>query len=584
MKKGKLLFIFCLIVQQITWAQEKGASYKPPRLTVVVVIDQFANHELQKFYSFFNGGIKYLYDKGVRYTNAFYPHGMPETGVGHTALGTGTLPQDHGIIGNLWNDEQGNVIFCDDDNAPNALVFSSTGVYDYGKSAKNIMVDTLSDQLMMNITPLLATNSIALSIKSRAAIGMAGRKGKAIWFDADSGNFTSSKAYFEQLPAWVTSFNDDSKTSEITTFTWQSLYPENNAAYNFALSRDYQFTAPKKTMVNVATPIDKKQKAAFDLFSKTPLANQLLLNLTERCIDEHLAHTDRLVIWVSLSSLDLVGHIYGPYSLELIDMLYQVDQQLQKFIDHISTKVAPEDTLFALTADHGVFPILELIKQQGFDLAQRTDVIKLMQQFNDCFAQTEHPLVAECNNIIKEKYGIEKIIINFKMPQFYLDIKQLKKLDFNVQDEIINELKKLLRKQASIREVWTFDELITLPFPFNDVRNYLKSQLYSGRSGQLICLVHPYNYLDDYKSGTAHGTPYDYDTHVPLMMYQKGILENKTITQTVYMQQLPVTLAALLNTPRPSASTFDLLPGLDPNLFLIPQLSLTTTGTQKNEL
>lgn len=120
-----------------------------PKLTVVLVIDQFAYHELLKFLPSLNGGIKYLHDNGVRYVQAFHPHSMPETAVGHATIGTGCLARDHGIIGNIWHDEDGTLITCDADSAEKAAVFGPDGKQSYGVSPQYLMVDTLADQLKL---------------------------------------------------------------------------------------------------------------------------------------------------------------------------------------------------------------------------------------------------------------------------------------------------------------------------------------------------------------------------------------------------------------------------------------------------
>ena len=191
-------FLIICLFSGIISAQEKS-----PQLTIVIVIDQFAYHELQKLLPHFTGGIKFLHDKGIRYINAIHPHGMPETGVGHTSIGTATLAKDHGIIGNSWIDPQGNNVACDADNSPYAAVFSPEGTYDFGVSPKNIMVDTLSDQLAISSYPHAQNLVYSLSLKSRSSVGMAGRLGKALWFDPKTGHFTSSKVYFNELPDWV---------------------------------------------------------------------------------------------------------------------------------------------------------------------------------------------------------------------------------------------------------------------------------------------------------------------------------------------------------------------------------------------
>ncbi len=523
---------------------------KAPKLTLVIVIDQFANHELQKLTPYFQGGLKFLNDNSIKYINAFYQHGLPETGVDHTTIGTATWAKDHGIVANSWYNRQGKHIVCDHDTAERAAVFSPTGTYNYGISAHNIMVDTLSDQLKLNSFPDAENTVFSLSLKSRAAVGMAGRLGKALWFDTKSGWFTSSKAYFDELPLWVKKFNTDKNINNLEEFTWKLNYPADSFAYKLPyISSYYQYAEVNNSVIGEPISINRKAKYPFDEYFKTPMANQLLLDFADRCITEHLS-TDphkRLIVWLSLSGLDKVGHVYGPQSLETIDMLYQIDTQLGNFFTKLSTKIAPEDTVIALTADHGVVPILEAVRDEGLTFARRIDAIALQKKINKSLA---------------EKYGLEQLIYGFKTPAYYYNHDAYNKLDKQTQKNIIQESKNILLREPGIKNVWTPDELEASYFDQTDLQNYYKNQLFRGRSGDLICQTQPYNFLDEYKSGTGHGTPYDYDTHVPLMLYQKNRFEKKVIGDIVAVPQLTITLAALLDVPRPSASTFSILPGI----------------------
>ncbi len=155
----------------------------PPKLTVIMVIDQFAYPLYAKTIPHLQYGLKTLLDKGIVYENTYLPHGMPATGTGHTGLNVGTYAKDHGIIANGWVTPSGERVACDDDTAEHAAVFAPNGLYDYGKSARNIMVNGISDQFMLASQPNNPRLAFGVSLKSRAAICTAGQLGKAIWFD-----------------------------------------------------------------------------------------------------------------------------------------------------------------------------------------------------------------------------------------------------------------------------------------------------------------------------------------------------------------------------------------------------------------
>jgi predicted AlkP superfamily pyrophosphatase or phosphodiesterase len=543
MLKKTVLFFIC--IQGILFGAQA------PKLTVIIVIDQFSYHYLPKLKPYLTGGLKLLINEGVNYTNTFYPHSMPGTCAGHTLLSTGTVGYYHGIVNNKWFNDQGKTIACDDDTIERAAVFGTQGgLYTYGKSARNILVDNLSDQLMLYSYPHAQNHVWSLSIKSRAAIPMAGKLGNALWLDDSTGNFTSSLAYFKKLPDWVIQFNKETPINKLTQFIWEPFYPQKNPAYKFADISNYKYSSLSESMLGKVLSINHQTKQGYDeLYNKSPLANEHLINFAKACIEENYANkkSDRFILWLSLSSLDKVGHTYGPYSKEALDMIYHMDAQIGAFIKYLHTKADPKDTLLILTADHGIQPIPELLRDTGLSLAKRYLYPELMQQMN---------------KLIYDKYAIETIVQNFKEPYFYLDQEKLSKLTKKEKDSIVRDLKKFLKKLPGIRNAWTSRELKHAQFDIFDLDIYLKRQLYKGRSGQIIYSVQPYTTIDTHPKGTSHITSFTYDTQVPLIFYQPGRFEHKTIVDNVYMTQVTPTLSQIFSVPRPSTAIDRVLPGL----------------------
>src|SRR6266478_7571633 len=187
---------------------------KPPRLAVILIIDQFAYRYITKLYPHLKHGLRYLLDNGVVYTNAHMPHGQPGTSTGHAGLNTGTCANYHGFTSNSWY-ENGKKVLCDDDSSPETFVLSPHGnTYDYGKSSQRLKVDGLSDQCVLQTEPSSHFAVYSISGKSRSAIPTASKLGKALWLDPATSLFTSSKAYFDTLPEWLQQFN---KNNNINT-------------------------------------------------------------------------------------------------------------------------------------------------------------------------------------------------------------------------------------------------------------------------------------------------------------------------------------------------------------------------------
>jgi len=566
-----IIFLFstahcCLFTASKIAPQKETSAFgqvKAPQVTIVIIIDQFAYDYLPKLRQYFKGGLKKLLDEGIFYENAYHPHAMPATATGHAAFNTGAYAKDHGIIRNSWYDEDGNKVECNTDSAETAAVFAPTGFYPYGRSAEDIMVDGISDQYSLQTEPDHAKNVITLSLKDRAAICMAGRRGKAIWFDNQSGFFTSSKAFFTELPDWLKNFNTTKKINRLKSVTWKTVYPEHHAAYAFKNIANYKYT-DRKTLIGERIPIDTHYKNnahtytgknPYDPVAINPLGNQIVLDAAQACITHYVKknNDDTLLLWISLSSLDYVGHRFGPYELEAIDMVYQLDHQIKKFMDWVTKKMARSgkkgannNVLFVLSADHGVAPIPEILHDEG--LAARRLSITAWEK--------------ELSEILNQQLGLPNLVRVIDNPDLYINQQLFATLDEPTQKKAIHLIKNFLSKQPGVKMVWTYDELANSCFEPGAMENFFRDQLYPGRTGQIIIQTQPNNLLTTYTKGTSHETPYNHDTHVPLVIYQKGRFEKKVITEKVWALQLANTLAYILEVPKPSASTAKILPSI----------------------
>ena len=526
-----------------------SASDQKPQLAVVIVIDQWAYFYLHKLKPFLTGGIKKIIDHGTNYTHAVYPHAIPSTATGHAALSTGTCAHKHGIVSNSWVDSDGSVIYSTNSDPNEHGIFAqSDETYERGAGPNNLMVDSLSDAFMLaECKPHEKRMVFSLSFKDRSAIMLAGKMGKAFWFDEWSGNLTTSRAYYAHYPAWLSRFNAQHAPSNRTSITWKPIYKPESAAYDFSQAKNYA-AAAVESLYNTSFKIKRSEKSAYELYKKTPHADRLVLSAAYQCLNEHYSDNsnERCLLWISLSSLDLAGHFFGPHSRETIDMIYQIDKALNQFINDVETHYPNSNTIWALTADHGVMPIPEVLNDSGFDLPIRIDSKALIDQLN----KAAHKVC-----------GINKLIIHHKPPQFFFDKPRFAKLSREKQKEVKLELAAILRKQNGVRHVWTNDDLEEPGISKAPFEEIFKQQYYPGRSGELCCVLQPYAMLSPYQQGTSHTTPYLYDTHVPLTIWHKNY-PAQTITQPVSPLQLPTTLAHLFKIPFPSAEKDNpVLPG-----------------------
>ena len=521
-------------------------AYRKPRLIVVVTVDQFSYNKLMECKPYLKGGLHNLLEHGIVYHNMYQPHGLPSTATGHTALSTGTYACTHGISGNAWYNTDGVKVACDDDNNPESFVFSTHDMHHYGKSPHNLMVDTITDQFILSSEPYAQHTSYSISFKSRSAILTAGKLGKALWFDPETGWFTSSKAYFDKLPAWVIRFNKKKRLNEMTSITWNRAYTSRDFPYRMFSKDPSSLGLFGKTI-----PFDRTASEPYEYFSQTPAANSLIFELARTCIDEHVSRNpdNQLLIWLCPGALDRAGHEFGADSLHITDLIYHLDLELFRFYNAITKHVRKKDVLIVLTADHGIGNAPEKMQEKGYTGAHRIMADQLKKYLN---------------TVAYKETGYHQMIVGIKAPGIFFDLKKLQKLPQEKQDALMAACKSVIQKHPGVKKVWTYQELQNTTIEPKSLSAYFKHQAYPGRSGQLIVEPEPYCFMTQYHQGTSHKSPYNYDTHIPFIIYQSGSYERASIYDQVLSLQFAPTLAHIIGIPRPSACTHALLPGVTP--------------------
>lgn len=537
--KSSLISLLLIFVCFCCLAQEVDTQ---PKVTILVVIDQGAYHHFIRLSPYFQKGFKTLLEEGISYENAHHPHGAPVTATGHVTISTGCLARTHGVPLNSWADKENKTIAFGNDET-------------FGFSGYHILSASLPDMLIANKLMQKKITVFALGNKPRAVIALAGHLGKAIWFDDDKQQYTTAKPYFNQTPPWLTLFNQQHSIKKVKNVTWQTRYPQNSPAYNFPCIDNYDFASADEPLINKTIQIKTTHDVSSNngendhenSFNFTPYANENLFELCKACIDAHTQDksSDHLVLLVTISNLDMLGHLYGPQSREVVDSLYHLDWHMGAFLQYLDKTMGLKNVLFILTADHGVAPIPELMQKQGFTSAKRINSFDLIKKMNA---------------LIEEQFHVPHFVASFKNNQFFFNKKQQATGSEETAKKITQTLKNFLQHQPGIKYCWSQHDLKTTLFEPTSLEQFYKNQLYEPRSGDLICMPYPYTLITKYKTGTGHMSAYAYDTQVPLILYQKGILEKKRILKKVFITQLAPTLAKLYKVPQMPNSTSELLP------------------------
>lgn len=523
MKKGLLLI--ALFFSSISFA-------KPPKLVVQLVIDQLRGDLINQYRSEFGkNGFNYLLAHALDYHNAHHPHANTVTCVGHATIATGSFPALHGIVSNEWYDKKlAKSINCVEDEKSAILATFRTKKILEGRSPHQLIASTLSDELIL----AQAGRAFAVSLKDRSAITLAGHAGKAFWFDKENGGFITSQHYYSSYPQWVGAWN---KRYEAKDETWNLSRPVDS--YHFAKAPRFINRFPGFGQNFPHHLGDPGSAEYFKFLSISPFADELTADfaislLAEEKLGKTKNKTDYLAI--SFSAVDGIGHQFGPNSLESEDNLLRLDKTLAKLLAALEQEVGLENTLIVLTADHGVSDSRAYLAAHQI---HQTHSLKIGQ------------LQSLIEKTLAKRYQLASDSLQaISLPYIYLNHQIIHKQQLSVH-QVSAYLADILRQQPGIFQAYS------LPLS-NIERDWLSAKVdkmaFPERSGDLYLVPPPYQALaDKSEQRVAHGTPWQYDSYVPLL-FVNARFKAQRIYHRVNTTDIAPTLAALLAIKPPSAT------------------------------
>lgn len=511
-----------------------GAQTKKPKLVISIVVDQMRNDYLYRYWDRFgDGGFKRLVKQGAYFRNAHYNYIPTYTGPGHASIYTGTTPRYHGIIGNEWYDKQlKQWVSCVKDPSEKSIGTEN----DNGKASPKKMLSTnIADELKLSTNGRGKVYSIAL--KDRSAILPAGHAANgAFWMDEASGNFISSSAYMEELPEWLTTFNADKKAEKYLAGGWRTLYPLNTYSASLADNSSYEahpFSEQPVFPYSFQSFIDKKN---IGIIRGTPFGNSLTKDLALACLKNEQLGKDEIsdLFCISFSSTDIIGHSYGPRSVEIEDVYLRLDADLAEILAYLDKNVGKENYTLLLTADHGgaeVPSYLKDLKMNAGYLRDR-DLKKSIQKF------------------LNENFGDSTLLENLSNEQLFLNEQKIRQKNLN-QEEIEKQLCNHLSGILGIAEAYPSTLMKEGSFNPTDIRTLLQNGYNHKRSGN-ICYTYEPGWMDYEEKGTTHGAGYSYDTHVPVIFYGAGITSAERL-EYISITQIAPTVCELLRIAQPNA-------------------------------
>jgi hypothetical protein len=535
-----------------------------PRLAVLVVFDQMRGDYLTRWQPLFGkGGFERLQAGGTWFQNCHYPYAVTMTAPGHASLGTGSSPVTHGIIANEWYDraagkEVSSVSSERYQPVPPPRADGnkrSDKKVTLGAAPHRLLAPTLGDALKE------ATGGkgrvIGLSLKDRAAILPAGKKADACyWLNTTTGTFVTSTYYRDRLHPWVADYNLGRPADAWFGKDWTRLRPDlDYARYSGPDDVAAEWTGYKqgRTFPHPMTGgLQKPGKDYYQAVVNSPFGNDLLLGLVKKAIDgERLGQRDVPdLLCVSFSSNDIVGHSYGPDSQEVLDVTLRTDRLVKELLDFLDARVGRGRYVLAVSADHGVCPLPEVARARGQD-AGRVFPTLLTTRANAFLDETFNGRGQPARWVEAATY-----------PWVYFNRAVLKEHRLEPA-RVEKALAGWLAKQQGIQAAYTRTRLAQGPLKDDPAGEAMRLSFHPDRSGDVGVVLKPYYLLTALLTGTTHGTPHPYDTHVPLLVYGPGVAA-RVRKEPVTPQAAVVILARALGIRPPAAAQAPLPQGVFP--------------------
>ena len=547
----KLLSISTILLVALSFFQTNAQDGSNPKLVVGVIIDQMRADYLYKYQERYGeDGFKRLIRDGFNYKNANVNYIPSETAPGHASIYTGTTPSYHGIIGNTWFDRETNAV---EENVSDKLEKIVGSVIDnpYGVSPNKLMTSTITDELKKISN--FKSKVISISIKDRGAVLPGGKSADGVyWHDWESspGYFVSSSFYMETLPNWVDKFNKQEKSDAYLDETWNTLYPietyisssPDDNTYEPSLGGKISPTFP----YNFKTMREKYRDkgSEFQLLWISPKGNTLLTEFAITAIQEEKLGKDKYTDFlnISYSVPDVIGHTFGPQSVEMEDIYLRLDNEIATLLKALDTKIGKENYTLFFTSDHGAMENTSFLNNHKLDaaIARTTNDARNLEAFLDTkYGKASWITAVNGNNLYLNKVTIDE-------QKLTLPIIQKEAADY-------------LMTLPEVSFALTANDLQTFVYE-EGIRKTIQNGYHVKRSGDVIIsyssgtIIHPNSNIDvEMVNGTVHGSGYSYDTHVPLIWIGKGIKSGESVREVNPIDIAP-SLSMFLNIPLPSSS------------------------------
>jgi len=533
-----LLFIFSC---SSLWAQIAYIPPEKPKLIVEIIVEQLRYDQVEKLRDrFCDNGIRRMINEGTSFKNANFHYVHTQSAPGHATISTGTEPAFHGITSDYWYVPLKNeIIYCTQDRE----VAPVGGSFEQGlHSPAPLLSSTFSDELFMSTGGKAKIFSAGLR-ESSAILSVGHSASGVYWFDDITGTMMSSSWYMTELPAWVNDFNSMKLSESYLNNIWTPL--KDLGAYSDCLPDSNSFEAgfsgiccfpyDIKKMRSKGIPNNRKD---YYLLRETPFGNSFTKDFAIRLIKEEELGKDEITDFLSVcfSSTDYIGHRFGPSSVETADAILRLDSDIAELLDFLNGTIGKKNVLVFFTAAHGVSEIPAVLEKNRIPAGyfRNSQAMQLLKMYLNAI------------------YGQGDWVKGYYQNQVFLNRTLIEDAKISIE-EMQKRVARFLVQHSGIAAAFPMVVFETSQFSNGYIR-MAANNFVPQRSGDILIVLSPgwVEKSDNYV--TSHNSPYDYDTHVPLIWY--GWTVNRaTVTRRINMTDIAPTLSVMCGIPLPNAAT-----------------------------
>jgi predicted AlkP superfamily pyrophosphatase or phosphodiesterase len=520
----------------------------PPKLVVGIVVDQMRVDYIYRYWDDFGeGGFKRLVREGAFQRDAHFDYVPTQTAPGHASVYTGSTPMHHGIVANdMFFANVGKDVYCVQDDGVTGV--GGTG-YKGQRSPLNLMCTTLADEIERRTDN--RSKTIGVAMKDRGSILPIGRTGDAAYwfFEGTEGHFATSTWYMSDLPQWVKDFNAQGLAKKYLSMSWDPLLPRER--YHTPLPDDNIYEEPLAGSAKPTLPLDVKSMyeaagRSTVLLRFIPASNTYTTDFALAALKGEAMGQDAItdLLAISYGAPDEIGHEMGPRSLEVEDMYLRLDIELSRLFGALDEQVGHGSYTVFLTADHAAVDVPAFLRDQ--------------QGSAGYVAMPE--IVDLANTALTKRFGAGKWVRKRIKQQLFLNdsLITVRELDRSEVQRVVAEA---LMRHPLIADALTATDLARTTFS-TGVRHSIQRGFMPLRSGDVCFVLRP-GYLPSYpgmaERGTDHGAPWNYDTHVPVLMMGAGVKHGEVVRRTSITDVVP-TICMIVGCALPDAAVGEPVP------------------------